>query len=297
MRKIFIEELVKLNSKKKNIYLVINDLGFNVIEPFKKKFPKQFFNAGVSEQSMMGLSAGIASEKCQTFVYSIANFTTFRCAEQIRNDVDYHNLPVTIVNVGAGVSYGNLGYTHHTLQDYGLMRLFPNMMIASPGDDMEVRACMKYIVKNPQPSYLRLAKTKNKILHKKIPNVKPGKWLPISINHTQTKKIFLTTGNTAGLAKVLMTRVKYNKFSLYSLPIWGMKFKNIQLKQLKKWEEVLILEDHLEDGGFGSWIKESTNNRNIKTKIISKSIDKKIISKVGSEQYLLDKHYLKFFGK
>ena len=76
MRKIFIQELVKLNSKKKKIYLVINDLGFNVIEPFKKNFLKQFFNAGVSEQSMMGLSAGIASEKCHTFVYSIANFTT-----------------------------------------------------------------------------------------------------------------------------------------------------------------------------------------------------------------------------
>ena len=76
-----------------------------------------------------------------------------------------------------------------------------------------------------------------------------------------------------------------------------MKFKNIQLNQLKKWDEVLVLEDHLEDGGFGSWIKESTNNRKIKTKIISKSIDKKIISKVGSEQYLLNKYYLKFFGK
>ena len=75
MRKIFIQELVKLNGKKKKIYLVINDLGFNVIEPFKNKFPKHFFNAGVSEQSMMGLSAGIASEKCHTFVYSIANFT------------------------------------------------------------------------------------------------------------------------------------------------------------------------------------------------------------------------------
>tara|TARA_B100000686_G_C16633191_1_gene885870 strand:- start:650 stop:1183 length:534 start_codon:yes stop_codon:yes gene_type:complete len=177
------------------------------------------------------------------------------------------------------------------------MRLFPNMMITSPGDDMEVRACMRYIVKNPQPSYLRLAKTKNKILHKKIPSVKPGKWLPISIKHPKSKKIFLTTGNIAGLAKGLLTRAKYNKFSLYSLPIWGMKFKNIQLNQLKKYDQVMVLEDHLEDGGFGSWIKESTNNRNIKTKIISKSIDKKIISKVGSEQYLLDKHYLKFFGK
>ena len=297
MRNIFIEELILAAKKNKKIVLIVNDLGYSVVEKFAKMFPNQFYNAGVAEQNMMGIASGMALEGNHVFVYSIGNFPTFRCAEQIRNDVDYHNLPVTIVNVGAGVSYGSLGYTHHSLQDYGLMRLFPNMIIASPGDDMEVRACMKYIVKNSQPSYLRLAKTKNKILHKKIPNVKPGKWLPISTKHTQSKKIFLTTGNIASLAKDLLLRVKYNKFSLYSLPIWGMKFKNIQLNQLKKWDEVLVLEDHLEDGGFGSWIKESTNNRKIKTKIISKSIDKKIISKVGSEQYLLDKYYLKFFGK
>ena len=106
MRKEFIYNLIKYN-KKKNIFLVVNDLGFNVVEPFKKKFPKNFYNAGVSEQNMMGLAAGLASEKAQVFVYSIANFSTFRCAEQIRNDVDYHNLPVTIVSVGSGLGYGN----------------------------------------------------------------------------------------------------------------------------------------------------------------------------------------------
>ena len=128
MRKLLIKEITKLNKKKK-IYIIVNDLGFNVIEPFKKKFPNNIFNAGVSEQNMMGMSAGIASEKFQVFAYSIANFSTFRCAEQIRNDVDYHNLSVTIVSVGSGLSYGNLGYTHHALQDYALMRSFPNMLI------------------------------------------------------------------------------------------------------------------------------------------------------------------------
>ena len=187
MRKIFIQELVKLNSKKKKIYLVINDLGFNVIEPFKKKFPKQFFNAGVSEQSMMGLSAGIASEKCHTFVYSIANFTTFRCAEQIRNDVDYHNLPVTIVSVGAGVGYGNLGYSHHALQDYALMRSFPNMIILSPGNNDELISSLKFIVKNPQPSYLRLDKDEiTKDNQNKNLKVEPGK--PVKILHGSKKR-------------------------------------------------------------------------------------------------------------
>ena len=132
MRKQFIENLIKLNKKKKNIYIIINDLGYNVVEPFSKIYPKRIFNAGVSEQNMMGMSAGMASEKAHVFAYSIANFSTFRCAEQIRNDVDYHNLSVTVVSVGSGVGYGNLGYTHHALQDYALMRCFPNMLILSP---------------------------------------------------------------------------------------------------------------------------------------------------------------------
>lgn len=297
MRKIFIDELILAAKKNKKITLIVNDLGYSVVEKFAKIFPKQFYNAGVAEQNMMGIAAGMALEGRHVFVYSIGNFPTFRCAEQIRNDVDYHNLPVTIVNVGAGVSYGNLGYTHHSLQDYALMRIFPNMLIASPGDEMEIRACMKYIIKHPQPSYLRLAKSKNLILHRKIPNLKPGQWLSILNSKKNSKKTFLTTGNISHLAKNLLSKKQFNNYSLFSLPIWGMKFKEKQKKQIKKWDIILVLEDHLEDGGFGSWIKESVNNTKIKTKIVSKHINKKIISKVGSEKYLLDNFYLKFFGK
>ena len=297
MRKVFIDELIVAAKKNKKITLIVNDLGYSVVEKFAKIFPKQFYNAGVAEQNMMGIAAGMALEGRHVFVYSIGNFPTFRCAEQIRNDVDYHNLPVTIVNVGAGVSYGNLGYTHHSLQDYALMRLFPNMLIASPGDEMEIRACMKYIIKHPQPSYLRLANSKNLILHRKIPNLKPGQWLSIVNSKKNSKKTFLITGNISHLAKNLLSKKQFNNYSLFSLPIWGMKFKEKQKKQIKKWDIILVLEDHLEDGGFGSWIKESVNNTKIKTKIVSKHINKKIISKVGSEKYLLDNFYLKFFGK
>ena len=176
MRDIFIDELIIATKKNKNIILLVNDLGFGVIEKFVKLFPNNYFNAGISEQSMMGYAAGLAAAGKHVFVYSIANFPTFRCAEQIRNDIDYHNLPVTIVSVGSGVGYGNLGYTHHGLQDYSLMRSFPNMLIASPGDIMELKACMKYLVSNPQPSYLRLDKSSNFKIHKSIPNINPGKW-------------------------------------------------------------------------------------------------------------------------
>jgi transketolase len=285
MRKLLIKELIKLNKDKK-IYLIINDLGFSVIEPFKDKFPNRIFNAGVSEQNMMGMAAGIASEKCNVFVYSIANFSTFRCAEQIRNDIDYHKLPVTIVSVGSGVGYGNLGYTHHALQDYSLMRSFPNMLILSPGSNNELVSILNYIKKNPQPSYLRLDKNEHKDVSSKKINVSPGK--VIKLINGSPKKIILTTGSVQDIARNMISK-RFNDYSLYSMPLWGMKTKNVTKNIIKKFDEIITIEDHFYDGGFGSWIKECTNNTNIKTKIKSKYIDSNVINEVGSKEYLLKK--------
>ena len=282
MRKMFIKSLVELN-KKKNVYLIINDLGFNVVEPFQKKFPKKMYNAGVSEQNMMGMSAGIASEKNHVFAYSIGNFSTFRCAEQIRNDIDYHNLPVTIVSVGSGLGYGNLGYTHHSLQDYALMRSFHNILIISPGNNNEVYGALKYIIKKPQPSYLRLDKDENKLEYKKNYLIKPGKINKIF--NGNKKKIILTTGNVQNIAKKLNKK----KYSIYSLPIWGKKTKKITLNELKKFNKIITIEDHFNDGGFGSWVRECFSNTKYKNIIVNKFIDDKVINDVGHKNYLMKK--------
>ena len=109
MRNTFIDSLVKKARLDESIILIVGDLGFNVVEPFQIEFPKRFFNAGISEQAMASMAAGMASEGFKVFIYSIANFPTFRCAEQIRNDICYHDLDVTIVSVGGGLAYGNLG--------------------------------------------------------------------------------------------------------------------------------------------------------------------------------------------
>ena len=286
MRKLFIKQLIKLNKSKK-IYLIINDLGFNVIEPFKNKFPNRTFNAGVSEQNMMGMAAGIASEKCKVFVYSIANFSTFRCAEQIRNDIDYHNLPVTIVSVGSGVGYGNLGYTHHALQDYALMRSFPNMLILSPGNNNELISLLNYINKKPQPSYLRLDKDEHEKTQLKTINITPGKI--IKLIDGNKRKIILTTGSVQSIAKK-MIKNNYKNYSLYSMPMWGMKSKIKVTKIIKKFSEIITVEDHFYDGGFGSWLQESINDTKIKTIIKSKYIKNTVINEVGSKEYLLKKY-------
>ena len=159
MRNTFIDELTKITSLKTNIMLMVGDLGFSVVENFCKKYPNNFINAGIAEQNMSGIAAGLASEGYRVFTYSIGNFNTFRCAEQIRNDIDYHNFAVTIVSVGGGLSYGSLGYSHHLIQDYALMRSFPNMTLYTPSTITQVKQCLKQIIKSKSPSYLRLGRT------------------------------------------------------------------------------------------------------------------------------------------
>ena len=289
MRKIFIQKLVAEATRNKKIILIVGDLGFGIVEPFKNKFPERFFNAGVAEQSMAGLASGLALEGFHVFIYSIANFSTFRCAEQIRNDIDYHNLSVTIVSVGSGLGYGNLGYSHHAIQDYALIRSFPNTIIASPSNNQEVEGVLNYLFKNPQPSYLRLDKSLELNSKNKIPKLNPGKWIFYN-KSKKNKNLLISTGSVFKNCINLSNKGKKQDWA--TLPIWGMKVKNQQVKKLKKYKKVITVENHLQDGGFGSWLSESINQKenNIKTKIISRSLNKKVIGKVGSEKFLEKKY-------
>nr|WP_315261369.1 transketolase [uncultured Limnohabitans sp.] len=255
MRNAFIQELVKLARQNHQIALIVGDLGYSVIEPFADEFPDRFINAGVAEQNMTSLAAGMASEGYHVFTYSIANFPTFRCAEQIRNDIAYHNLPVTVVSVGGGLAYGALGYSHHAVQDYALIRTLPNMLIAAPGDPMEVRACMRYLVEHPGPSYLRLGKAGEPNFHIEPPNVSPGKWL--KLRNGDAKNAILSTGAGLQIAMEWITKEEYADRSVYSMPLWSMADKTVQLKQLEIHLDIITLEDHLQDGGFGSWLLEA----------------------------------------
>ena len=250
MRNAFIEELSTLAEAHDNIALVVGDLGYSVIEEFADRFPDRFINAGVAEQNMTGLAAGMASEGYHVFTYSIANFPTFRCAEQIRNDVDHHRLPVTVVAVGGGVAYGALGYSHHAVQDYALMRTMPHMTIAAPGDPLETRACLRWLVANPGPSYLRLGKAGEPRFHDSIPDVAPGRW--VQVREGSGDEVMLSTGAALGAA---IDRAESR--AVWSLPLWSMAAKADQPAQLARHGRVTTLEDHLADGGFGSWLTES----------------------------------------
>jgi transketolase len=287
MRNAFIDEMVTAAESNENIALVVGDLGYGVVEPFATRFPKRFFNAGVAEQNMMGLAAGLASEGFHVFVYSIANFPTFRCAEQIRNDVDYHQLAVTVVVVGGGLAYGNLGYSHHAVQDYALMRVMPNMLIAAPGDPMEVRACMRYLIKHPQPSYLRLGKAGEPCIHLEVPEVSPGQWLRIR-GAKNSASTYLTTGATLDLVNQLLTTTQsLEDWSLNSMPLWSMQSKAAQAQQVEVFTAVRTVEDHLTDGGFGSWLLEAISVRpKLLARIKIKALNSKVCGMVGKQSTL-----------
>jgi transketolase len=287
MRNAFIDELVLLARRRDNIALVVGDLGYSVVEPFAREFPERFINAGVAEQNMTGLAAGMASEGYHVFTYSIANFPTFRCAEQIRNDVDYHKLAVSVVTVGGGLAYGPLGYSHHAVQDYALIRSMPNMLIAAPGDPMEVRACLRYLVQNPQPSYLRLGKAGEPCFHHEVPEVQPGKWLPVKTTSPEASVCYLTTGATLEIAMNASAKLQSQNIDVYSMPLWGMTSKKAQCEQLTKWKSIITFEDHLIDGGFGSWMLEAMpQGRNLREKISIQGLDSVICGAVGKQSTL-----------
>jgi transketolase len=283
MRNAFIEELVKLAGERPNIALVVGDLGYSVIEPFADSFPDRFVNAGVAEQNMAGLAAGMASEGYHVFTYSIANFPTFRCAEQVRNDIDHHRLPVTTVAVGGGVAYGNMGYSHHAVQDYALMRAMPNMLLAAPGDPFETRSVLRYLIDNPQPSYLRLGKAGEPCFHEREPVVAPGEWVPVATDGRDENRVMLSTGAALGAA---LKRAELSSHAVWSMPLWSMATKSKQADHAAHLSELVTLEDHLQDGGFGSWMAEGLIGTPAAARLRTIALSERVCDMVASQATL-----------
>ena len=158
MRDAFIEQLTYLAEKDPKIILLTGDLGYGVLTNFAERFPDQYINVGVAEQNMSGLACGLALEGYKVYTYSIANFTTLRCLEQIRNDICYHNANVTLVSVGAGFSYGQLGVSHFATEDLAILRALPNMSVIAPSDPWEAQILINQMDKIEGPKYLRIDK-------------------------------------------------------------------------------------------------------------------------------------------
>jgi transketolase len=198
MRNAFADALLDLAAADERVWLVTGDLGFSVLEPFAERFPGRFVNAGVAEQNMTGLAAGLALAGLRPFTYSIANFPVVRCLEQIRNDVLYHQLPVCVVAVGGGLSYAQLGYTHHGLEDVAVMRALPGMTVIAPGDPVETRLALPAILARGAPTYLRLGKAGEPLVHRAPPAFEIGRGIELFSGSDVT---LVATGSGLDLAR------------------------------------------------------------------------------------------------
>lgn len=180
MRTAFIEALCEVAERDERVVLVCGDLGYSVLEVFAERFPDRFLNAGVAEQNMTGVAAGLAMTGKTVVTYSIANFPVMRCLEQIRNDVCYHDLDVKIVAVGGGYAYGAQGYTHHGVEDLAVTRVLPGMTVMAPGDPVEARLAVRALLARHGPAYLRLGKAGEKVVHRSEPAFAIGRAIPMS---------------------------------------------------------------------------------------------------------------------
>ncbi len=289
MRTAFINQLIEEAKTNEKIFLLVGDLGFSVVEPFAESFPERFLNVGIAEQNMAGLAAGLAMEGYCVYIYSIGNFPTLRCMEQIRYDICYHNLNVNIVAVGGGYAYGSLGASHHATEEIGMLRTIPNIVVCAPGDPIEAKAITTFTTRYNGPCYVRIGKAGEPIVHHKtIQKLSIGEIL--KIKNGEINAIF-STGAMLKYVSDFITENNINA-SVYSFPFVKPINKSEILSVLRLYSNIITVEEHQAQGGFGSAILEIINNL-VEEKSLSNpptikriAIPNKFYSVAGSQNYL-----------
>jgi transketolase len=254
MRGAFIEALCTVAARSDRVWLVCGDLGFSVLEAFRQQFPNRFLNAGVAEQNMMGVAAGLAHAGKTVFVYSIANFPVVRCLEQIRNDVCYHKLDVKIVAVGGGLAYGSAGYSHHATEDLGILRTLPNISVVAPGDPVETRLTVEAMVAKPGPAYLRLGKAGEEVVHKKPPELVLGRATELVAGDDVT---LISTGGILPEAVRAHALLKERGFAARVLSMHTIRPIDVEaiVAAARQTRAILTIEEHGR-GGLGAAVAE-----------------------------------------
>lgn len=255
MRKSFIKALTDLASRDERIFLLTADLGFGVFEEFARRFPTRFVNTGVAEQNMTGVAAGLALSNKIVFTYSIGNFPTIRCVEQIRNDVCYHELNVNVVCVGGGFAYGALGLSHHATEDLGVMRCLPNMTVVAPGDPVEAALATKAVYEIAGPCYLRLGRAGEIVVHASPPRFKIGKAITLQDGKDIT---LIATGGMLPTVLKAAALLKQEGISARVLSMHTVKPLDAEsvLAAAHDTGKIVTVEEHSVIGGLGSSVAE-----------------------------------------
>ncbi len=283
MRAGFINALTELAESDKDIVLITGDLGFGAFEPFEERFPEQYFNVGIAEQSMIGVASGLAKAGKKVFVYSIGNFVTLRCLEQIRNDAIYHDLNVNLVSQGGGFTYGALGMSHHATEDLAIMRALPNVEVIAPSNVQNSYDAVMQLANRKGVSYLRLEKAvKMSLASPKLvigrPNlIKSGKDI-----------LLVSSGGILEEALIASDKVLLNVgiLDLHTLkPLDKVELVRI----LEGYSLVISIEEHQKTGGIGSLLLEVISDYGINIKVKRIGIDDMLVSLVGDQKYLRKK--------
>lgn len=285
MRDTFVRTLIALAKENPNIELITGDLGFGVLKPFWERLPDQFINAGIAEQNMTSAAAGMALEGKTVFTYSIGNFPTLRCLEQIRNDCAYHGANVKIVCVGGGFVYGSLGMSHHATEDIAVMRALPGVAVLCPGDLIEAEEATKAIAKYPGTCYLRLGRGGEKRIHDHIDNFEIGKAIKI---HDGEKIAIFSTGaifeEVADAEAILAEHDIYP--AVYTFPTVKPIDRAAIVRCAADFDMIVTVEEHNIVGGFGSAVAEVLAELPERASLLRIGIHDTYSSIVGSQKYL-----------
>ncbi len=286
MRNTFVKTLTEIGKKDSNVMLLTGDLGYNALEPFSDACPKQYMNIGVAEQNMVGVSAGLAMSGKRVFCYSIIPFVTFRCCEHVRDDLAYHNLPVTMVGVGSGYAYGILGSTHHSLEDVAVMRSFPNMTVICPGDPMEVEAAVKALSKFDGPCYLRLGKAGE-------PNIHEGSLNDFEIGKAITLRDGSDVSIIASGSMLEAARDAADKLDASVRLISMHTIKPLDEEVIKKASKetglIVTIEEHSQIGGLSSAVAEVLSKESDHAPHLTIAAPDVFASDIGSQKYFREK--------
>ena len=289
MRDTVIRTLIELGKEDKDIELITGDLGFGVLKSFWETLPNQFINAGIAEQNMTGVAAGMALEGKKVFTYSIGNFPTLRCLEQIRNDCAYHNANVNVICVGGGYVYGSLGMSHHATEDIAILRALPDVTVICPGDPIEAALAVKKIAQTDGTCYLRLGRGGEQNVNTAIKEFEIGKAYKLRDAKDMNKKVavFSTGAILEETTKACdMLEEQGIAVEQYSFPTVKPIDRAVIEDCADRFDNIFTVEEHNIVGGFGGAVAEVLAECGGKAKLHRIGIDDFYCIEVGSQSYL-----------
>lgn len=292
MRKAFNQELLKIAEKDPRVFMILADIGYGEIEGFAHAFPDRFINCGVAEQNMTGVACGVAMEGNIAITYSIANFPTLRCLEQVRNDVCYHNANVKIVIIGGGMAYGELGISHHSTEDIAIMRALPNMVVLAPCDIPEAVSLTKAMMQYEGPCYFRCGYKGEKDIHTAPVECKIGGSSQLRDGDAATIFFAGTVGINAKRAADTLAEqgIDCRLVSLYSIkPIDQAAI----IAAARETGGIVVVEEHNICGGVGSAVAEVLMDNgcgNVPFRRLA--LPDVNVTKIGSQAWLRDQYGL-----